>query len=139
VSIGFPLVLTFLVLNACAIAIAMLVARAAIGDARPRSFGLATACGVLLVVHAVILAAGLVGRLSVVVVDVLLTIALAVALAGTRDRNPLSATTAADPRFTAATAFCPVVALMTGGMWAWPDLNDVTRVWVWGAVPYPLV
>src|SRR5207249_8633910 len=101
--------------------------------------GLATACGVLLVVHAVILAAGLVGRLSVVVVDVLLTIALAVALAGTRHRNPPSATTAADPRFTAATAFCPVVALITACVWAWPHLNDATRVWIWDDYTYHMV
>ena len=131
--------LTFLVLNGCAAAIAALVARAAFGAARRREAWFATVCGAVVVMHTLVLAAGLLGRLSTIAVDVLLTVALAGALAATRRWSVMARRPAEHARGGLATRFCACVALVTSALWARPHVADATRLWIWDDYTYHMV
>lgn len=131
--------LIFLAFNGVALVIALLAARAAHGRARRGDLLLATLCGHLIVVHSVVLAAGLVGWLTVGGVATLLALGLAGAVWWAR-RSPVEPAPAADPpRFTIPTLCGPLAAIVAAGVWAWPHVAEATRLWIWDDYTYHMV
>jgi hypothetical protein len=96
-------------------------------------------CSYLVVVHSLVLAAGLVGWLSVGGIATLLAIGLVVAVWWTRRATREAAAGGARRRFTIPTLSCPLVAIITGGAWAWPHLSGPTRLWIWDDYTYHMV
>jgi hypothetical protein len=86
-----------------------------------------------------VLAAGLVGWLTAGGVATLLALGLAGAVWWAR-RSPMEPAPAAEPpRFTIPTLFCPLAAIVTAGVWAWPHVADATRLWIWDDYTYHMV
>jgi hypothetical protein len=162
-----PPTLSLIVLNAGAMAVAVVAARGARLGGGTGPLVLGTLCGYLIVVHSVVLLAGLRGNLGVGGVAMLLVIALAGALwlthrarrgralpriwatardgdggtntaASVGDRACLALGTAPD-HVTAAVLFPPLVALAGGVVWAWPHLFQATRLWIWDDYTYHMV
>ena len=140
--------LTFILLNLAAGAVAVLVARVANPAVRPGPFALTGLCGYLLVVHTVMLVAGLAGWLTASGVAVVLAILLAAAAmcvwrsvrgeaSGSLGGGHISQY--ARPGFTAAEMFAPLVAVGVGALWAWPHVFEATRLWIWDDYTYHMV
>ena len=132
--------LIFLLLNAGAVLAALLVAFSTGAYTRKSRFLFFTLCGYLIVIHSTILAAGVSGWLSVRGVALVLVIVVAAAawwLRRAGRRHDLFADER--PRFTAPTLFCPIVAVIAGGIWAWPHVVEATRLWIWDDYTYHLV
>src|SRR5215469_5707204 len=162
-----PPTLSLIVLNAGAMAVAVVAARSARLGGGTGALVLGTLCGYLIIVHSVVLLAGLWGYLSIGGVAMLLVIALASALwlthrarhgralsriwATSRDGNGGTSTAAslgdracgalgaAPNHVTAAELFPPLVALAGGVVWAWPHLFQATRLWIWDDYTYHMV
>jgi hypothetical protein len=137
-------VLAFLLLNAAAAAVALVVVRAVAWPARTSLALLTGLSGYLLVVHTAMLAAGLAGALTIGGVALVLAMAGLGAGAATWvvGRGHARANAAGDKdgvRFTAAELFAPVGALAAGVLWAWPHVFEATRLWVWDDYTYHMV
>ena len=130
--------LTFLVLNAGAVAAALLTAMAAGATGPTSRLLLATLSGYLIAIYAVTLVAGLAG--SLVPAGLLVVMAAAVALAGwlARRRRRVEALDAG-ARFGAAGLAAALTASAAGVAWAWPHLVDATRLWIWDDYTYHMV
>jgi hypothetical protein len=141
VAPGGPLnVLIFLLLNAGAALAALLVAYATDAYTRTSRFLLFTLCGYLIVIHSTVLAAGVSGWLSVGGCAAVLAIVLAIAAwSARRVAHRRESFVDERPRFTPLTLFCPIVAIVTGGIWAWPHVIEATRLWIWDDYTYHLV
>jgi len=148
-------------------AVAIVVARSARPGGGTGALVLGSLCGYLIVVHSVVLLAGLGGHLSIGGVAMLLVIALVGALwlthparhgralpriwAADRDVNGETKTAeslgdracvalgVAPAHVTAAVLFPPLVALTGGVVWAWPHLFQATRLWIWDDYTYHMV
>lgn len=96
-------------------------------------------CSYLVVVHSLVLAAGLVGWLSVGGIATLLAIGLVVAVWWMRGSTREPAPERARTRFTIPTLSCPLVAIITGGAWAWPHVSGPTQLWIWDDYTYHMV
>jgi len=137
-------VLIFLALNAGAVLAALLIAYAAGAHERTGRLLFFTLCGYLILVHSVVLAAGVVGRLApggaVVVLALVLAIALSIA-AWRRRRLETTQEPSVEGslRFTSVTLVCPMVAIITGGVWMWPHVAGPTRLWIWDDYTYHMV
>jgi hypothetical protein len=127
----------FLLLNGGAVILAILVARAVATRTSLRI--LCALGGFVIVIHSATLGAGVAGRLTVGSVATVLAPAIVVVAWWTRPARRPSGDDDASPRFTIATAFGPVVALVMGGVWAWPHLVGPTRLWVWDDYTYHMV
>jgi hypothetical protein len=134
-----PSVTAFLFLNVCAAAIAALAARAAFRGAGVARHALAVLGGFLVLVHTVVLATGLPGRLSAGTLAVLLGAALAVVAWRTRRSPPMEERVDGAARFTPATLALPAAAVVTSGVWAWPHVTGATRLWIWDDYTYHMV
>jgi lysylphosphatidylglycerol synthetase-like protein (DUF2156 family) len=134
-------VLIFLALNAGAVLAALVLAYATGALERTGRLLFFTLCGYLIVVHSVALAAGVVGRLAPGGAVVVLALVLAIALSIAAWRRRRLAITQEPPvegdlRFTSLTLVCPLVAIITGGVWMWPHVAGPTRLWIWDDYTY---
>jgi hypothetical protein len=130
---------TALLLNSGVLLVALLAAvRAGLGG-RPGRAVFATLCGSVILVHSLMLAAGLGGRLTAAALGGLVLVALGVALWSLRRRPPLDAppVNAAGP--TAAEIFAPLAAALAVVLWMWPHVAHATRLWIWDDYTYHLV
>jgi hypothetical protein len=135
-----PGVPAFLLLNAGAIAGAVLVARSLMPDTRPERRVFAALCGYLVMVHSLVLGAGLLGWLTVGGVAACLGIVLAVAIWNARrERHGAVSSRAAAPGFTAWSIAGPAVAAGAFAVWLWPHVAGATRLWIWDDYTYHLV
>src|SRR5262245_47922810 len=133
-------VLTFLVLNGLAVFVGAAVAAAGRGDDRAGGWLLRCLSVYLVLVHSVVLLAGLVGRLTRGSLAILLlAAAMAAALRLMRAPNRLARSPAAGAGFTAATLFAPLAAIASGIIWTWPHLFEATRLWIWDDYTYHMV
>jgi hypothetical protein len=105
----------------------------------PSALILATLSGYLVLVHSLVLTAGLLGHLSAAGLGVLLAGALAVALAVVRrtERGPADAEPAPPP--TAPALFAPLAGAAAVLAWVWPHLFHATRLWIWDDYTYHMV
>src|SRR5262245_42558060 len=130
-------VLTFLVLNGLAVFVSAVVADAGRDDDRAGGWLLRCLSVYLVLVHSVVLVAGLVGHLPRGGLAILL---LAAAMAGalrlTRAPNRHARSPAAGAGFTAVTLFSPLAAIASGIIWTWPHLLEATRLWIWDDYTY---
>ena len=126
----------FLVLNGGALLVAFLVAGAVGHGRRTSGLVLATFSGYLIVVHSIVLVAGLLGHLTVAGLTVVVTAGLTGALWLTRRADHGAESTDTGERFTAATLFAPLAAIASSVVWAWPQLFQATRLWVWDDYTY---
>ncbi len=128
---------TFLLLNIGACVLAILVARAV--ATRPSLRLLCALCGFVIIIHSAMLAVGLAGRLSVGSVAALLVVALAGVVWWTRRASGEPEDAEPRGRFTVPTLVAPLVAVVTGGVWAWPHVVGPTRLWIWDDYTYHMV
>jgi hypothetical protein len=130
--------LTFVVLNAGAVFVAARVALAAGGGVRASRLALAILSGYLAVIHLSVLVAGLLGWLTVGGLTAVTAIAVAGAwrCAGGRAERLTGGGAA---RSTPPALFVPLLAIVTGAMWAWPHLAGDTRLWIWDDYTYHMV
>ena len=132
--------LIFLLLNFGAGLAAILLASAMRAYERPRTRLLFTLCGYLIIVHSVVLGAGLLGRLSVRGVAALLGIVLAIAAWGWhRTRRDVEVAVGERQPFTTAALLCPLAALVSGVLWVWAYVAGPTRLWIWDDYTYHMV
>ncbi|HEX6212794.1 MAG TPA: hypothetical protein VF136_18580 [Methylomirabilota bacterium] len=105
----------------------------------PSALLLATLSGYLVLVHSLVLAAGLLGQLTAAGLGALLAVALApgLLLARRLGRDRADAEAAPPPtvsaRFAAAAGSAALLA------WVWPHLFHATRLWIWDDYTYHLV
>jgi len=126
-------------MNGAAVAVAFVVA-AAVGLRERASLALLGALsGVLVLIHSIVLAAGLSGHLTVSGLSIVLAVALAGALWVGRGAKRGHHTQCDPARSTAAALFAPLGALLSGVAWAWPHLFEATRLWVWDDYTYHMV
>ena len=128
----------FMALNAGALGAALVLAGAA-GRARSSLTLLCGLCAYLLIVHSVLLAAGLIGCLTPpgLAGIVGLVVVAAVALARRLARDAVLAD--GRPGMTMATRAASAVALATAAVWTRPHLFEATRLWIWDDYPYHMV
>jgi hypothetical protein len=134
----------FLALNGGAVLAAFALAVALGLGRRASRWLLGTLGGYLVIVHSAVLAAGLAGYLTLSGLATLVGAAGVGAVWMLRRTRPSAEGEAGEitgdqPRFTAATLFPPVVALISGVVWAWPHLSQPTRLWVWDDYTYHMV
>ena len=134
-----PSVTAFILLTACAAAIAVLGARAAMGGAGGPRHVLAALCGFLVLVHAAVLAAGLAGRLTVGTLAMLLVATLAATAWWARRSPRHAARVDGGDGFTPVTLALPAAAVVASAVWAWPHVTDATRLWIWDDYTYHMV
>jgi len=130
---------SFLLLNGSTTVLALVVARRLGLGGRVAQLSLATLAGYLVLVHSLMLGAGLLGMLTVGGVTALLLIVVTgvAALAGRvgvadDDAGPRACTTA-------ATRLASLIAAVLGVAWTWPHLFAATQVWVWDDYTYHMV
>jgi hypothetical protein len=87
----------------------------------------------------VVLAAGLVGGLTVSGIATLVAIALGAAAWRARSSRPAAERAVDGARFTIPTHFCPIAAIVTSAVWAWPHVSGATRLWIWDDYTYHMV
>ena len=128
----------WLLLNGGAVVAALALARARGATTRMTPLALATLSGYLVLVHSLVLAAGLSGHLTVTGLGILLAGAVGAALWLARRARPSSF----DPETRPAgvlTAFAVLVAAVAAGVWVWPHLTRPTRLWIWDDYTYHMV
>jgi len=137
----------WLLLNAGAVVVAAALACAG-GGRRPGSrLVLAALGGYLVVIHTLVLAAGLLGQLTPLGLGVPLAAAVVaatwIARGSTRDPERPDAVLAARPvdgeGFAAAARFASLAAVAAGLGWVWPHVVRATRLWVWDDYVYHMV
>src|SRR5262249_19500415 len=119
---------SFILLNGSAVILALLIARSLRLGGRASQLCLATLSGYLVIVHSLILAAGLLGMLTVAGVVVLLLVAVAGAMGLARGVATSAPAIAERARWTIATRLAALVAAALGVAWMWPHLFAATRV-----------
>jgi hypothetical protein len=129
--------MAWVLLNAGAIFVAAALARAGSAHSGGSRFALAVLAGYLVVVHTLVLAAGLLGQLTTVGLAVPLAAAViaSLGLRGTPDDARLSR--GADP--SAASVFTTLAAVTAAAVWTWPHVVQATRLWVWDDYTYHMV
>jgi hypothetical protein len=133
-------VLTFLALNAGGALVALVVAAAARGpDGRSPRLPFAALAGYLILIHSVVLLAGLAGHLTVPGTAIVLGAALAAALVMARRAGPGREAPAPEAVPRAAALVTMSAAIVSMGVWAWPHLFHATRLWVWDDYTYHMV
>ena len=130
--------LMLIVLNAGALLAALILARA-VGRARPSLTILCGLCAYLLIVHSVLLAAGLVGWLTPRALAGGVVGALLIVLGLARRLPPDAAFADRRPRMTVPGFAASVVAMGTAVAWARPHLFEATRLWIWDDYTYHMV
>lgn len=129
----------WLLLNGGAVAAAVAIALARGATTRGAPFGLLTLAGYLVLVHSLVLGAGLLGHLTVGGVAFLLVIVLAVAVwLAWRVPSPDGDRTASES-VTAPGLFASLAAAAAASGWAWPHLVGATRLWIWDDYTYHAV
>ena len=131
--------LTSLAMNGGAVVVAFILAAALGLRERASQFLFGTLCGLLVVVHSIVLGAGLAGHLTVGGLSIGLATAMAGALGLARGVKRGRETTEPGLPFTAAALFAPLTAFLSGVVWAWPHLFEATRLWVWDDYTYHMV
>lgn len=129
----------WLALNGGAVFAALVLARALGLGGRLSRLLLGALGGYLIIVHSLVLVAGLVGHLTVGGVGMLLAAVMAAALWLARRPRPDHASVVDEARFTAAALFAPLAATASGVIWAWPHLFQATRLWIWDDYTYHMV
>ena len=128
-----------LLMNGAALAVAFMVAFSVGLRERAATLALGTVSGVLVMIHATVLAAGLTGHLTVGGLSTVLAIAVAAGLWIGRHLHTGQAASEERPRFTVATFFAPLAAVLSSVVWAWPHLFEATRLWIWDDYTYHMV
>jgi hypothetical protein len=131
--------LTLVVLNAGAMVVALLGAVALGVCGRTSQLLLGTLCGYLVIVHSLVLLAGLLGCLTGEGLMILLTGAMAGALWIARGAKHDHANGFDGMRFTAAALFAPLAAITSAVVWTWPHAFHATQLWVWDDYTYHMV
>ena len=132
-------VIAWLVLNGGVVFVAAALAVTAGYAARPGHLVLATLSGYLVVVHSLVLGAGLLGHLTAAGLGLLLSVPVAAALWLVRRGAPDHG---GPDRGRSLTPIALLVSLAAGGMfgvWAWPHLVQAIRLWVWDDYTYHMV
>ena len=128
-----------LVLNGGVVFVAVALAVTAGYAARPSHLVLATLSGYLVLVHSLVLGAGLLGHLTAAGLGLLLSGPVAAALWLIR-RGPPDHGGPDGGRALTSTAL--LVSLAAGGVfgvWTWPHLVQAVRLWVWDDYTYHMV
>ena len=99
----------------------------------------ATLSGYLVLVHSLVLGAGLLGHLTPAGVGLLLAGAVAVALWLARRATPGRASSDSAGSLTTAALLASVAAGIALGVWTWPHLVEATRLWIWDDYTYHIV
>jgi hypothetical protein len=131
---------TFLALNGGAALVALALARQF--GAQPGRRLLGALCAYLVVVHSIVLLAGLLGCLAPGGLAAILAGAVAVVLwrcRGTRHPRDSAIAPSGGVPLTPAVAFAMLLALTAGAVWAWPHVAGPTRLWVWDDYTYHMV
>ena len=131
--------IAWLVLNGGAVFVAVALAVTAGFGARPSHMALATLSGYLVLVHSLVLGAGLLGHLTATGLGLLLSVAVTTALWLLRRAAPDPGTL---DRGASLTRTAWLVSLAAGGLlgvWMWPHLVQATRLWVWDDYTYHMV
>ena len=98
---------------------------------------LASLSGYLVLIHSLVLAAGLLGRLTTGGLAVLLAVTAGVALWLVRRARIADGATRDGP--TTASRLAALAGIVTLGLWVWPHLAHATRLWIWDDYTYHLV
>jgi hypothetical protein len=132
-------VVAWLLLNGGAVFVASALALA--GRAHPRASRrvLATLGGYLVLVHTLVLAAGLLGVLSAASLAVPLAAAAGVGLWLVRRRAGAAEPRREDSRLSAGALFPPLAAVATAIVWTWPHVVQATRLSIWDDYVYHMV
>jgi hypothetical protein len=130
---------TFLVLNAGAVLVAVLLAIASSAHARASRLAVVTLTGYLVTVHSLVLLTGLVGCLTRAGLILALVPAVAAAAWLARRRSVARAPETPPARASAATVFSLLAAGVAGAAWVWPHVIEATRLWVWDDYTYHAV
>ncbi len=143
----------FLLLNGGAVVAAVLIATAlGLGRRRGRLL-LGTLSGYLVLIHSLILGAGLLGQLTVRGVARLLAVAMVGAVWTAYRMTPDQARarqaherltphhdrSCRPVEFAAATLLAPLAAIVLATTWTWPHLFEATRLWIWDDYTYHMV
>ncbi len=100
---------------------------------------LATLSGYLVLVHSLVLGAGLLGHLTPSGLGLLLATAVAAALWLARRLTPDRASPDGGGSLTTAALLASVAAGVALGVWTWPHLVQATRLWIWDDYTYHMV
>ncbi len=130
---------TFLVLNATVVLVAFVPAVAFGARGRASRVLLGTLSGYLILVHSIVLLAGLVGHLAVGGVALLVAGAMAGALRLARGGSHDPESEPGGVSLTAPALFPPLAAITAGVVWVWPHLFQATRLWIWDDYTYHMV
>jgi hypothetical protein len=133
-----PLI-AWLVLNGGAVFVAGVLAVAAGFAARPSHLVLATSSGYLVLVHSLVLGAGLLGHLTPAGLGLLLAVAVAAALWLARRAPPDHGGPDGGGPLTLTARLVSLAAVGVFGVWAWPHLVQATRLWIWDDYTYHMV
>ena len=132
-------VIAWLVLNGGVVFVAAALAVTAGYAARPGHLVLATLSGYLVLVHSLVLGAGLLGHLTAAGLGLLLSVLVVAGLWLVR-RGPPDHEGPEGGRL--LTPFALLVSVAAGGVfgvWAWPHLVQAIRLWVWDDYTYHMV
>jgi len=99
----------------------------------------ATLSGYLVLVHSLVLGAGLLGHLTPAGLGLLLAAAVAATLWLARRPTPDRASPDGGGSLTTAALLASLAAGVALGVWTWPHLVEATRLWIWDDYTYHLV
>jgi hypothetical protein len=99
----------------------------------------ATLSGYLVLVHSLVLAAGLLGHLTPAGLGLLLAAAVAAALGLARRATPDRAGPDGGGPLTTTALLASLAAGVALGVWTWPHLVEATRLWIWDDYTYHMV
>ena len=131
--------IVWLVLNGGVVFVAVALAVTAGYAARPGHLALATLSGYLVLVHSLVLGAGLLGHLTTAGLGLLLSVPVAAALWLVRRGTPDHAGPDGGRSLTPTTLLVSLAAVGVFGVWAWPHLVQAIRLWVWDDYTYHMV
>jgi hypothetical protein len=128
----------WLLLNGGAVVTALALARARGATTRMTSAALAALSGYLVLVHSLVLSAGLGGHLTVAGLAIALAGAVVASLWLARRAAPSPDDTVAPPVGMLA-SFAGLAAVAAAGIWVWPQLTQATRLWIWDDYTYHMI
>ena len=131
--------IVWLVLNGGAVFVAGALAVTAGYAARPGHLVFATLSGYLVLVHSLVLAAGLLGQLTPAGLGLLLSGAVAAGLGLVRRATPHDGGPGGAGSLTPTALLVSVAAAGVLGVWAWPHLVQAPGLWVWDDYTYHMV